>query len=52
MQIVDRCAPWKIANSAQNPVLQALQFRKVGICHKFPGSAGISNWRIPIMYSF
>jgi hypothetical protein len=26
MQIADRCAPWKISNSAQNPVLQALQF--------------------------
>jgi hypothetical protein len=26
MKIVDRCAPWKISNGAENRVLQALQF--------------------------
>jgi hypothetical protein len=32
MQIEDRCAPWKISYTAQNPVLQALQFQQMGFC--------------------
>lgn len=43
MQIADRCAIWKAASSAENLVLQALRFRKVGECRKFPGGAGISH---------
>jgi hypothetical protein len=35
--IADRCAPWKISDGAENPVLQALQFQKIGVCRKFPG---------------
>jgi hypothetical protein len=30
MQIADRCAPSKIANIAENLVLQALQFQTMG----------------------
>jgi hypothetical protein len=37
MQIMDRCAPWKLDNGAENLVLQALQFQKIGVCRKFPG---------------
>jgi hypothetical protein len=37
MHIANRCAPWKIANGAENPVLQALQFQQMGFCRKFPG---------------
>ena len=44
MQIADRWAIWKAASSAENLVLQALQFRKVGECHKFPGGAGVSHY--------
>jgi hypothetical protein len=32
VQIVVRCAPWKISNGAENLVLQALQFDEVGVC--------------------
>jgi hypothetical protein len=39
MQFADWCAPWKFANSAENHVLQALQFQKIGVCRKFPGGA-------------
>jgi hypothetical protein len=34
-------APWKVANGAENIVLQALQFQQVGICRKFPGGGSI-----------
>ena len=44
MQIADRWAIWKAASSAENLVLQALQFRKVGECRKFPGGAGVSHY--------
>jgi hypothetical protein len=37
MHISNRCAPWNIANGAENPVLQALQFQQMGFCRKFPG---------------
>jgi hypothetical protein len=43
MQIADRCAPWKISNNAENPVLQALKFQKISVCRKLPGGAGISH---------
>jgi hypothetical protein len=36
MQFSDWCAPWKVANGAENLVLQALQFPQMGICRKFP----------------
>jgi hypothetical protein len=44
MKFADRCAPWKIVNSAENRVLQALQFQKIGVSRKFPGGAGISHY--------
>jgi hypothetical protein len=44
MQLVDRCALWKFTNDAENLVLQALQFKKVGICSKFPSEASISHY--------
>jgi hypothetical protein len=43
VQLADRCAPRKFANSVENLVLQALQFQKVGICRKFPGGASQSH---------
>jgi hypothetical protein len=45
MQFVDQCAPWNIANGAENLVLQVLQFHYMGICHKIPGGAGINHYR-------
>jgi hypothetical protein len=44
MQFADRRVPWKIANSAENLVLQALQFQQTGICRKFPGGTSISHY--------
>jgi hypothetical protein len=44
MQISDLWAIWKAAISAENLVLQALQFGKVGECRKFPGGASISHY--------
>jgi hypothetical protein len=43
MQIADGFAPCKIASVAENLVLQALQFQKIGVCRKFSGWAGISQ---------
>jgi hypothetical protein len=43
MQIVDRCAPVKIASSAVNSVLQALQFRQISVRRKLPGGTDISH---------
>ena len=40
-----RFAPWKIANSAENLVLQALQFQMMGVCRRLPGGAVISHYR-------
>jgi hypothetical protein len=37
--------PWEIANGAENPVLQALQFQQMDFCRKFPGGTGISHSR-------
>jgi hypothetical protein len=31
MQIADQCAAWKIANGAENLLLQALQFQNMGV---------------------
>jgi hypothetical protein len=45
MQIADRCAPWKVSNGAQNPVLQALQFQQLGFCRKLSGGTGIGHYR-------
>jgi hypothetical protein len=44
MQFSDQCAPWKIANGAENLVLQALQFQQMGICRKFPDERSISYY--------
>jgi hypothetical protein len=41
MQIADRCAPVKVANSAENSVLQALQFHQMSVRRKLPGGTGI-----------
>jgi hypothetical protein len=35
VQLADRRAPQKFTNGAENLVLQALQFQKVGVCRKF-----------------
>jgi hypothetical protein len=43
MHNANRCAPRKIANGAENPILQALQFQLVRFCSKFPGGASISH---------
>jgi hypothetical protein len=44
VQIANRCAPWKIANGAENLVLQALQFYEMGksglVCY------GLSLYRL------
>jgi len=32
MQLAVRFAPWKLASNAENLVLQALQFQKMGVC--------------------
>jgi hypothetical protein len=45
MHITNRYAPWKFANDAENPVLQALQFHWLGISRKFPGGTGLSHYR-------
>jgi hypothetical protein len=37
VQIMDWCAPWKIFCFAENPVLWALEFWEVAVCHKFSG---------------
>jgi hypothetical protein len=34
MQFAFWCAPWKVASDAENLVLQALQFQKMGICRE------------------
>jgi hypothetical protein len=35
--------PWKIASGAESLVLQALQFKQMGICCKFPDGRSISH---------
>jgi hypothetical protein len=37
MQFANRCAPWKLTTGAENLVLQALQFKQMGVCRKFTG---------------
>jgi hypothetical protein len=44
MQPADQCLLWKFTNSAENLVLQALQFQNVDICSEFPGGESISNF--------
>ena len=44
MQMADRWAIWKAVSRAESLVLQALQFRKVGECRKFPGGTGVSHY--------
>jgi hypothetical protein len=42
---MDWCAPWKIANRADNLFFQALQFEEMDVCHKFLGGTSISHYR-------
>jgi hypothetical protein len=44
LQIADRRAPDKIANSAENSVLQALHFHQMCARRKLPGGTGISDY--------
>jgi hypothetical protein len=44
VQITDRRSPCKISNSAENLVLQALQFQEVDVWSKFPGGASTSHY--------
>jgi hypothetical protein len=43
--IVLEMAPRKVANGAENLILQVLQFQKMGFCRKFPGGASIIHYR-------
>jgi len=56
MQFAGRFAPWKVTNGAENLVLQALQFRKIGFCSKLPGGADIGQynalWRVTLTLVF
>jgi hypothetical protein len=45
VQIANLCAPRKITNSAENLVLQALQFQELGVYDECPGGANISYYR-------
>jgi hypothetical protein len=52
LKIANLRAPWKAANCAENPVLHALQFQKIGICCKFLDGAdnmhcGYATQRVP-----
>jgi hypothetical protein len=45
VQLADWCTPVRISNSAENSVLQALQFQEVSARRMPPGGTGIShNW--------
>jgi hypothetical protein len=44
MQFSDWCAPWKVANGAENLVLQVLQFQQVGICSKLEAVNNNNKW--------
>jgi hypothetical protein len=44
VQLMDQYATSEFTSDAENLVLQALQFQKVGICSKFPGEASISHY--------
>jgi hypothetical protein len=44
VQIADRCAPVKFANSADNSVVQALQFHQTSVRRKLPGGTDISHY--------
>jgi hypothetical protein len=42
VQFVDQCASVKVANNAENLVLQELQFQEVSACLKLPGETSIN----------
>jgi hypothetical protein len=44
VHLSDRCALRKFTSGAQNHVLQALQFQKVGVCRKCPGGVSIRHY--------
>jgi hypothetical protein len=44
VQFEDRCTLVKIANSAENLVLQVLQFQEVSVCCILPGTTGINHY--------
>jgi hypothetical protein len=44
VQIANRREPWKIANYAENLVLQELQFQEMVVCRKLSGGASISHY--------
>jgi hypothetical protein len=43
MHTANRCAPRKIANGAENPAAQSLQFQQVTFRRKLPGRASTSH---------
>jgi hypothetical protein len=43
MQIVDLCAPVKVANSAENPIPQTVEFEEVSARRTLPGGTGITS---------
>lgn len=45
MQLAVWCVAWKLANSAKNTILQALQFQNRNVCHEFSGGGGMSHYR-------
>jgi hypothetical protein len=38
------CASWKLNNGAENLVLKVLQFKEMGVCHKFPDVAFVRRY--------
>jgi hypothetical protein len=57
MQYAKWYVPWKIANGAENLVLQVLLFQEKVICRKLPGGASINHytpnecfvWKVSLM---
>jgi hypothetical protein len=43
VQIVNRCAPWKVSSGAENFVLQALKFQQIVVYYKIPDVASMSH---------
>jgi hypothetical protein len=48
MHIANRCALRKIANGAENFILQSLQFQKVTFCRKVPGREPIFKVKVKV----
>jgi hypothetical protein len=45
MQLKGRCTPWEIPNSTERLIFQALHFQNKGVYNKFPGTAGICQYK-------